>query len=41
MTDIIGKSKIKSTDIPRKVTTNKKDVNNKPEIADIFNDFFQ
>ena len=34
------KSKIKSTNIPRKLTINKVDVYNKPEIADAFNDFF-
>ena len=40
MKDIIGKSKIKSTNLPRKLTINKVDVYNKPEIADAFNDFF-
>ena len=39
MKDIIGKSKIKSTNFPRKLTINKVDVYNKPEIADVFNDF--
>ena len=34
------KSKIKSTNIPRKLTINKVDVYNKPEIADAFNGFF-
>ena len=36
---MIGKSKIKSTDLPRKLTINKVDVYNKPEIADAFNFF--
>ena len=40
MKDIIGKSKIKSTILPRILTINKEDVYNKPEIADAFNDFF-
>ena len=40
MKDIIGKSKIKSTNLPHKVTINKVDVYDKPEIADAFNDFF-
>ena len=40
MKDLIGKSKIKSTNLPRKLTINKVDVYNKPEIADAFNDFF-
>ena len=39
MKDIIGKSKIKSTNFPRKLTINKVDVYNKPERADAFNDF--
>ena len=39
MKDIIGKSKIKSTNFPRKITINKVEVSNKPEIADAFNDF--
>ena len=40
MKDIIGKAKIKSTNLPRKLTINKVDVYNKREIADAFNDFF-
>ena len=32
MKDIIGKSKIKSTNLPRKLTINRVDVYNKPEI---------
>ena len=40
MKDIFGKSKIKSTNFPRKLTINKMDVYNKPEIADASNDFF-
>ena len=40
MKDIIGKSKIKSTNLPCKLTINKVNVYNKPEIADAFNDFF-
>ena len=40
MIDIIGKSKIKSTNLPRKLRINKVDVYNKTEIADAFNDFF-
>ena len=39
MKDIIGKSKIKSTNLPRKLTINKVDVYGKPEIADAVNDF--
>ena len=39
MKDIIGKSKIISTNLPRKLTIKKVDVN-KLEIADGFNDFF-
>ena len=35
-----GKSKIKSTNLPQKLTINKVDVYNKREIADAFNDFF-
>ena len=35
MKDLIGKS-----NLPRKLTINKVDVYNKPEIADAFNDFF-
>ena len=40
MKNIIGNSKIKSTNLPRKLTINKVDVYNKPKIADAFNDFF-
>ena len=40
MKDIIGKSKIKSTNLPCKLAINKVDVYNKPKIADDFNDFF-
>ena len=40
MKDIIGKSKIKSANLPRKRTINKVDIYNKPKIADAFNDFF-
>ena len=40
MKDIIGKSKIKLTNIPCKLTSNKVDVYNKPEIVNAFNDFF-
>ena len=40
MIDIIGKSKIKSTNLPRKLRIDKVDVYNKTEIADAFNDFF-
>ena len=40
MKDIIAKSKIKSTNLPRKLTINKVDVYNKPDIVDAFNDFF-
>ena len=40
MKDIIGKSKIKSTNLPRKLKIIKGDVYNKPEIADAFNEFF-
>ena len=40
MKDIIGKSKIKSTNLPRKLTINKVNVYNRPEIAGAFNDFF-
>ena len=39
MKDIIGKSKIKTTNLPRKLRINKVDVYNKPKIADAFNDF--
>ena len=38
--DIIGKSKIKSTNHSRKLAVNKVDVYDQPEIADAFNDFF-
>ena len=40
MKDIIGKSKIKLANLLCKLTTNKVDVYNKPEIADAFNSFF-
>ena len=40
MKGIIGKSKITLTNIPRILTINKKDVYNKPEIVNAFNDFF-
>ena len=40
MKNIIGKLKIKSTNLPRKITVNKVDVYNKREIVDSFNDFF-
>ena len=40
MEDIIGKSKIKSANLPRKLTINKVDAYNKSEIAHTFNDFF-
>ena len=40
MKNIIGNSKIKSTNLPRKLTINKVDVYNKPKIADAFNNFF-
>ena len=36
---VIGKSKIKSTNIPNKLTINKKDVYNKRKRADALNDF--
>ena len=38
--DIIGKWKIKLTNLPLKLTVNKVDVYNNPEIADASNDFF-
>ena len=38
MKDIIGKSKIKSTNLPCKYAINKVDVYSKPKIADAFND---
>ena len=41
MEDIIGKSKMKSTNLLRKLTINKVVVYNKSEIADTFNDFFK
>ena len=41
MKDMIGKAKIKSTNLPRKLTINKVDVCNKPEIVDAFNDLFK
>ena len=37
---VIGKSKIKSTKFPHKLSINKVDDYNKPEIADAFSDFF-
>ena len=40
MKDTFRKSKIKSTNLQRKLTINKVDVFNKREIADAFNDFF-
>ena len=40
MKDIIRESKIKSANLSSKLTINKVDVSNKPEIADAFNDFF-
>ena len=40
MKDIIGKSKIKLTNLPCKVTNNKVDVYNKPEMVNAFNYFF-
>ena len=40
MKNMAGESKIKSTNLPRKLTINKVDVYNQPEIADAFNDFF-
>ena len=40
MKNIIGNSKIKSTNLPPKLTINKVDVYNKPKIADAFSDFF-
>ena len=39
MKDVIGKSKIKSTNLPRKLAINKVDVYNKLGIDDVFNDF--
>ena len=40
MKDIIEKSKIKSTNLPRKLTINKVNVYNKPKMAYVFKDFF-
>ena len=40
MKDIIRKAKIKSTNLPCKLTINRVDVYNKLEIADAFSDFF-
>ena len=40
MKDIIGKSKIKLTNLPCKFTINKVDVYNKPEMVNAFNYFF-
>ena len=40
MKHITGKSKIKSTNLPRRLTINKVDAYDKPEIADAFNNFF-
>ena len=40
MKDIIGESKMKSTNLPCKLTINKVVVYNQPEIDDAFNDFF-
>ena len=40
MKDIIGRTKIKSTNLPRKLEINNVGVYNKPKIADAFNDFF-
>ena len=40
MKDIIGKSKIKSSNLPQKLTINKVDVYDKPKISDVFNGFF-
>ena len=41
MKNIAGESKIKSTNLPRKLTINKVDLYNQPEIADAFNDFLR
>ena len=41
MKDIIGKSKTKSKNIPRKLIINKMDVYNKHKTANAFNDFFE
>ena len=40
MKDIIKKSKVKSTSLPRKLAINKVDVYNKPKTAGAFNDSF-
>ena len=40
MKDIIGKSKIRSTNLPRKLIINKTNVYNKHKRANAFNDFF-
>ena len=40
MKDIIGKSKIKSTNLPHKLTINKGYVYNESKVADTLNDFF-
>ena len=40
MKDVIGKSNIKTTNLPRKLTINKADVFTKLETADAFSDFF-
>ena len=40
MKDRFGESKIKSTNLPHKLSINKVDVYNKPKITDAFNDFF-
>ena len=40
MKDIIGKSKIKLTNLPLKLTITKVGVYNEPDMADTFNDFF-
>ena len=40
MKNIIWNPKIKSTNLPCKLTINKVDVYNKPKIADAFSDFF-
>ena len=39
--DIIKKSKMKSTNLTRKLTISKVDVYNKPKIVSAFNDFFK
>ena len=40
MEDIVGKSKVKSTNLPCKLSVNKVDVYNKPKIANALNYFF-